>query len=96
MDNPPLTKQTSVKVTIGTIIAVVLAGVTLDRRFGHLEAAMVVQENLSATTRRRQDTYIDRRDAQHDHYEDELTAIHDRLDALCEELAARFVDVVCG
>lgn len=91
-----VSKNTGIKITIGTVIALVLAGVALDRRFGHLEAAVTAQENLSATNRRRQDTYIDRRDAQHDNYEDELTEIHDRLDALCEELAARFVDVVCG
>ena len=43
----------------------------------------------------RQAKYIERRDAQHAATQAELEELHDRYDRLCQEIAARWSEVVC-
>ena len=70
--------------------------VFIDRRFGSLEADSASQASSVETISRRQNTYIDRRNEQHQDFVDDLRQMSDRLDRLCEALASRESEVICN
>lgn len=99
-------KNTGVKITVGTVIAMVLAGVALDRRFGVLEANWAHWVPFIERTRDRQDIYIERRDAQHQSQEEKIQELertikdeHDRhreeYHELCAAIAAHIGEALC-
>ena len=44
----------------------------------------------------RQDKYIDRRDRQHKHFEDQMEALRDDYDSLCLDLSLERSEDICG
>jgi hypothetical protein len=96
MDDVTFSKSTGVKVTIGAIIGLVAFAVFVDRRFGALESTSVNQTTDLETMGRRQNTYIERRNSQHDNITDDINDISDRLDRLCEALASRESAIICN
>ena len=96
LDDVTFSKSTGVKVTVGAIVALVAFSVFIDRRFGALESTSVSQTTDLETMSRRQNTYIDRRNSQHDDIESEISNISERLDRLCEALASRESEIICN
>lgn len=72
------------RVTIGFFLAV-LGAVVVGTQFA-TEMSSVSQ---------RQAKYIERRDAQHQQTQAALTDLHERLDGLCQELAALQGQMLC-
>lgn len=72
------------RVTIGFFLAV-LGAVVVGTNFA-TEMSSVSQ---------RQAKYIERRDVQHQQTQAELVDLHERLDALCQRLAAAQNEVIC-
>ena len=83
IDDTTFSKSTGVKLTIGAVIGLMAFSVFIDRRFGSLEADSA-------------NTYIDRRNNQHQGFVDDLRQMNDRLDRLCEALASRESEVICN
>lgn len=95
MIDEPISRQTGVRLTIGAVISIASFAIYVDRRFGDTEDLNAAQQTYIEVTRRRQDTYIERRDQQHEEVREELGEIHNRLDALCRSLAARNGEDLC-
>ena len=96
IDDTTFSKSTGVKLTIGDVIGLMAFSVFIDRRFGSLEADSASQASSVETISRRQNTYIDRRNNQHQDFADDLRQMNDRLDRLCEALASRESEVICN
>lgn len=96
IDEVAFSKSTGVKLTVGAIVGIVSFAVIIDRRFGALEATSTTQSSAVETLGRRQNTYIDRRNDQHDEFSDEINAMNERLDRLCEALASRESAIICN
>ena len=95
MIDEAISRQTGVRLTIGAVISIATFAIYVDRRFGDTEDTNAAQQTYIEVTRRRQDTYIERRDQQHEEVRGDIDDIHDRLDQLCRRLAARFQQDEC-
>jgi len=95
-DSTPISKSTGVKLTLGAVIGLTMFVVFVDRRFGALETQGLNHNTQVETLSRRQNTYIDRRNDQHDKISDDLNELNERLDRLCESLASRESAVICN
>lgn len=95
-DSTPISKSTGVKLTLGAVIGLTMFVVFIDRRFGALETQSLNHGTEVETLSRRQNTYIDRRNDQHDRLLDDLNDLNERLDRLCESLASRESVVICN
>ena len=96
MQDSTFSKSTGVKLTVGAVISLMMGAVWVDRRFGALETQSVSQGTDIETVSRRQQTNIERRSNQHDEFADEIQAMNERLDRLCEALASRESEVICN
>lgn len=82
--------------TVGAVISLITFVVFVDRRFGALEAQGSSLDAQVETLSRRQNTYIDRRNEQHEQFTSDMSELGDRLDRLCEALAANQSATVCN
>ena len=96
MTDATFSKSTGVKLTVGAVVSLMSMAVLVDRRFGELESSTVSQATDIETISRRQQTYIERRTQQHEQFADEIAAMNERLDRLCEALASRESEVICS
>jgi hypothetical protein len=85
MPDPVIDEKAALpRVTVGFFL-VVLGMVVVGTQFA----------TEMASVSRRQRIYIERRDVQHEQVLEQLAELHERLDGLCQELAASQNRVIC-